>query len=68
MVVVFSGFIFCKLLVIKEVGFALAVVVVVDATIVRLLLVPATMTVLGRANWWAPQRFKALYERFSLTH
>ena len=68
MVVVFGGFIFGKLLVIKEVGFALAVVVVVDATIVRLLLVPATMTVLGRANWWAPRRFKALYERFSLTH
>jgi len=68
MVVVFSGFIFGKLLVIKEVGFALAVVVAVDATIVRLLLVPATMTVLGRANWWAPRRFKALYERFSLTH
>ena len=68
MVVVFGGFIFGKLLVIKEVGFALAVVVAVDATIVRLLLVPATMTVLGRANWWAPRRFKALYERFSLTH
>jgi len=68
MVVVFGGFIFGKLLVIKEVGFALAVTVVVDATIVRLLLVPATMTVLGRANWWAPRRFKALYERFSITH
>ncbi|PJI85636.1 MMPL family transporter [Luteimicrobium subarcticum] len=54
-VVVFAGFAAGKLLVTKEIGFALAIAVIIDATIVRMLLVPATMTVLGRANWWAPR-------------
>lgn len=67
-VVVFAGFVFGDLLVIKEVGFALAVAVVVDATVVRLLLVPATMTLLGRANWWAPRPLRRLHERLSLVH
>ena len=53
-IVVFAGFVAGKLLVIKEVGFSLAVAVLVDATVVRMLLVPATMTLLGRVNWWAP--------------
>ncbi len=53
-VVVFAGFVAGRLLVIKEVGLTLAVAVLVDATLVRLLLVPATMTVLGDLNWWAP--------------
>ncbi|MEI2731387.1 MAG: MMPL family transporter [Dermatophilaceae bacterium] len=53
-VVVFSGFVAGKLLIIKETGLALAVAVLLDASIVRMLLVPATMTVLGRWNWWAP--------------
>ncbi len=67
-IVVFAGFVFGELLVIKEVGFALAVAVFIDATIVRILLVPATMTLLGRANWWAPKPLERLYERFSITH
>lgn len=67
-VVVFAGFVAGKLLVIKEVGFALAVAVVVDATIVRLLLVPATMTLLGRWNWWAPAPLRRLHERWHLVH
>lgn len=67
-IVVFAGFVFGELLVIKEVGFALAVAVFIDATIVRILLVPATMTLLGRANWWAPKHLRWLYERFSITH
>jgi putative drug exporter of the RND superfamily len=67
-IVVFAGFVFGDLLVIKEVGFALAVAIFIDATIVRILLVPATMTLLGSANWWAPKHLKWLYERFSITH
>ncbi|WP_029287126.1 MMPL family transporter [Cellulomonas sp. HZM] len=67
-IVVFAGFVAGKLLVIKEVGFALAVAVLIDATIVRLLLVPATMTVLGSANWWAPAWMKRVHERLSITH
>ena len=67
-IVVFVGFILGKLLVIKEVGFSLAVAVLIDATLVRMLLVPATMTLLGRANWWAPKPLRRLHRRFGLTH
>ena len=67
-IVVFAGFVAGKLLVIKEVGFALAVAVLIDATVVRLLLVPATMTVLGRGNWWSPPFLRRLYARLAITH
>jgi uncharacterized membrane protein YdfJ with MMPL/SSD domain len=39
---------------IKMMGLGLATAIAVDATIVRMILVPATMTLLGRANWWLP--------------
>ncbi len=67
-IVVFVGFVLGKLLVIKEVGFSLAVAVLIDATLVRMLLVPATMTLLGRANWWAPRPLRRLHKRFGLVH
>lgn len=60
---VFLGFVAGELMVIKQVGFALAVTVAVDATLVRMLLVPATMTLLGRWNWWAPQPLARLQRR-----
>jgi RND superfamily putative drug exporter len=56
MIVVFSAFAFARLLVIKEVGLGLAVAVLVDATLIRGLLVPASMRLLGRWNWWLPGR------------
>jgi RND superfamily putative drug exporter len=62
-VIVFGGFVAGKLLVIKEVGVALAVAVAIDATLVRMLLVPATMTLLGEWNWWAPGPLRRLHER-----
>ena len=40
--------------------------ILVDATIVRALLVPATMRLLGRANWWAPGPLGRLYARFGI--
>ena len=67
-VLVFSGFVAGQLLVIKQTGIALAVAVAVDATIVRCLLVPATMTLLGEWNWWAPAPLRRLYERIGLRH
>ncbi|WP_028046309.1 MMPL family transporter [Cellulomonas sp. URHE0023] len=67
-IVVFAGFVAGKLLVIKEVGFSLAFAVLIDATIVRLLLVPATMTVLGARNWWAPRFLSRLHERLGIIH
>jgi RND superfamily putative drug exporter len=48
-------------------GFGLTVAVLVDATLVRMLLVPAVMHVLGRANWWAPPRLARLHERIGLS-
>jgi len=67
-IVVFAGFVFGELLIIKQVGFALAVAVLIDATIVRMLLVPATMTLLGRYNWWAPAPLRRVHERLAIIH
>ena len=53
-IIVFAGFAAGQLLIIKEIGVALVTAVILDATVVRMLLVPATMTLLGDWNWWAP--------------
>jgi RND superfamily putative drug exporter len=55
MVCVFGSFVFSDIRGLKLVGLGLAVAVAVDATIVRIVLVPATMDLLGRANWWLPR-------------
>ena len=67
-IVVFAGFASGELLPIKEVGVALAVTVLIDATLVRMLLVPATMTLLGHRNWWAPGPLARLHRRFGIQH
>jgi putative drug exporter of the RND superfamily len=51
---VFASFVFGDVRVLKVFGLGLAVAVLVDATIVRMVLVPATMELLGKANWWLP--------------
>ena len=66
MVIVFAGFVSAQVLVIKQTGVALVLAVALDATLVRMLLVPATMTVLGSANWWAPAPLRRLHERFGV--
>lgn len=55
MVSVFAAFIISDNIVVKMLGLGLAVSVLIDATVVRLLLVPAVMTLLGRAAWWTPR-------------
>lgn len=67
-VAVFIGFIAGEMIAIKQIGVALAIMVVVDATLVRMLLVPATMEILGKWNWWAPRPLRGVYERFKITH
>ncbi len=62
-IAVFLGFVSGDMISIKEIGVGLAIMVAADATLVRLLLVPATMTVLGRWNWWAPAPVRRVYER-----
>lgn len=54
MVAVFAGFMTNADIVTKMIGVGLATAVALDATIVRLVLVPATMMLFGRANWWLP--------------
>jgi putative drug exporter of the RND superfamily len=54
MVTVFGAFAFASLVPIKSMGFGLAMAVLIDATIVRVILVPAAMRLMGRGNWWLP--------------
>ena len=68
MVVVFGGFMLADIVVIKSLGFGLALAVLIDATIVRGLLVPATMRLMGRWNWWAPQPVRRTIDRLGLSH
>jgi len=65
--IVFLGFALGDNLGIKQMGLALAIAVLVDATLVRCLLVPATMTLLGKANWWAPGPLRRLHDRFGVS-
>ncbi|QDQ02377.1 MMPL family transporter [Lysinibacillus fusiformis] len=55
MIAVFTGFAFSGILPIQALGVGLAVGVLIDATIVRMILVPATMKLLGKWNWWFPK-------------
>jgi RND superfamily putative drug exporter len=54
MIVVFLSVMFGADLAVKQLGLGLAVMVLVDATLVRMVLVPAAMELFGRANWWVP--------------
>jgi RND superfamily putative drug exporter len=68
MVTVFSAFALADTITIKSIGVGMALAVALDATIVRVLLVPATMRLLGRWNWWAPGPLGRLAERFGFSH
>ena len=65
-VIVFAGFASGEIVALKQMGLGLAIAVVVDATVVRCLLVPATMKLMGRWNWWAPAPLARLHERLGL--
>jgi trehalose monomycolate/heme transporter len=64
LVVVIGAFSASGITFIKLMGVGMIVALIVDASIVRVLLVPATMRLLGRANWWAPQPLRGLYARY----
>jgi RND superfamily putative drug exporter len=68
MVCVFASFMVADLRSIKLIGFGLAAAVFIDATIVRLVMVPATMELLGRWNWWLPRRLQRALPSMSIGH
>jgi RND superfamily putative drug exporter len=54
------------MLTIKQIGLGTVLAVLLDATVVRMLLVPATMKLMGRWNWWAPAPLRRLHRRIGL--
>ena len=60
MVAAFSGFMAGSIVGLQEFGFGLAVAILLDATLVRAVIVPAMMAILGRYNWWLPPRVARL--------
>ncbi len=66
LVVVIGAFSLSGITFIKLIGVAMAIAIVVDATVVRALLVPASMRLLGRWNWWAPAPLRRLHDRIGL--
>ncbi|MEV6315610.1 MMPL family transporter [Streptomyces sp. NPDC051776] len=56
MLAVFGAFTFTGIMPIQQLGFGLAVGILLDATVVRLIVVPASMKLMGRWNWWMPRR------------
>ena len=66
MVFVFGSFVLNGDPTIKQFGVGLAVAVVLDATVVRCLLVPALMLLMGRVNWWMPRWLDASFPHMSI--
>lgn len=64
--IVLGAFAMGEVVFMKAMGLGLLLSVLVDATLVRMLLVPASLRLLGRLNWWAPKPLKMLYQRFNL--
>jgi putative drug exporter of the RND superfamily len=66
MVTVFVAFGLAEVVIIKAIGIGLAIAVAIDATVVRALVVPAVMRLLGDFNWWAPRPLRRLHEKAGL--
>src|SRR5580693_8859578 len=66
LIIVIGTFSLSSITFIKLLGVGMIVALVLDATLVRLLLVPATMRLLGDANWWAPTPLRRLYARYGI--
>ncbi len=66
MVAVFGSFLTAGILELKEMGFALATAIAIDATLVRLVLIPALMCLFGARNWWMPGWLQRMLPRLAL--
>ncbi len=65
-IVVTGAFATADIVIIKSLGVGMAIAIALDATIVRALLVPATMRLMGDYNWWAPRPLKWLWDRIGI--
>ncbi|WP_043264128.1 MMPL family transporter [Streptomyces sp. CT34] len=63
---VFAAFVISQNIIVKMLGLGLAVSVLIDATVIRLVLVPASMTVLGKSNWWTPRWLDRILPRLDV--
>jgi putative drug exporter of the RND superfamily len=66
MVAVFGSFLTANILELKQFGFALAGAIAIDATLIRLMLVPALMCLLGKRNWWLPASLARVLPRLEI--
>jgi trehalose monomycolate/heme transporter len=66
LIVVVGAFAFSGIVFMKMIGLGMAIAILLDATVVRMLLVPSTMRLLGRANWWVPGPLSRLYSKYGL--
>jgi RND superfamily putative drug exporter len=65
--VAIGAFATSEIIFIKQNGVGTALAVLIDASIIRALLVPSLMELLGKWNWWAPAPLKRVYERFGIS-
>jgi uncharacterized membrane protein YdfJ with MMPL/SSD domain len=65
-IVVIGAFSASSITFIKLIGVAMATAIIVDAVLVRMLVVPAAMRLMGQANWWAPKPLRRLYTRYGI--
>jgi RND superfamily putative drug exporter len=61
-----GALVLAETVILKEIGLAAALAVLIDSSVVRALLVPSLMAILGRWNWWAPRPLAALHRRLGL--
>jgi RND superfamily putative drug exporter len=61
MVVVFLAFGLSSVVILKQIGLGLALAIFLDATIVRALVVPSTMRLMGKWNWWSPKWMNSMF-------
>ncbi|MDT0265978.1 MMPL family transporter [Streptomyces sp. DSM 44915] len=66
LVVTFATYATSGVVFLKELGIGTALVILADATLIRTVLLPATMRLAGRANWWAPRPLRRFHDRFGL--
>ena len=66
LIVVVAGFSAGGIIFAQLIGVGMGVAIIIDATLVRMLLVPATMRVFGRWNWWAPGPLAKVYQRYGI--